>query len=126
MTAALRRLVQERAAQRCEYCRIPQSASLLIFHVDHIVAEQHGGQSVDENLALACPQCNLHKGTNLTGMDPDSGRVENLFHPRIDRWDGHFEIRGGNVIGRTAKGRTTVWLLGMNDDNQVLQRGAST
>src|SRR5437016_3905081 len=38
------------------------------FHVEHIVARQHGGSDTVENLALACPECNRHKGTNLTGI----------------------------------------------------------
>jgi hypothetical protein len=44
--------VRRRATGRCEYCLFPESASELPFHIDHIIAEKHGGKSVAENLAL--------------------------------------------------------------------------
>lgn len=47
--------VRERAAGRCEYCRIPQFALPLPFQIDHIVAEQHEGATELSNLVLACP-----------------------------------------------------------------------
>jgi 5-methylcytosine-specific restriction endonuclease McrA len=59
---ALRRFVAARSAGHCEYCRYPQAASFLTFEVEHIIARKHGGQSVEENLALACPFCNQAKG----------------------------------------------------------------
>ncbi len=62
-----------RAAGRCEYCHFPMSASRLPFHCDHIIAEKHGGPTVDENLAWACFRCNLHKGPNIAGLDPVDG-----------------------------------------------------
>ena len=62
--------VRERAHDRCEYCHLPASVYPLPFHVDHIVARQHGGQNVLENLALACLHCNRHKGPNIAGVDP--------------------------------------------------------
>lgn len=39
----LRRLVIERAKERCEYCLFPQNAALLTFEIEHIIAEKHGG-----------------------------------------------------------------------------------
>jgi hypothetical protein len=61
MDASLVRLVWERACDRCEYCLIPQGADVLPHHIDHIIAQQHGGETVAANLALACYACNLHK-----------------------------------------------------------------
>ena len=51
---ALRRLVRERAGDRCEYCLIPEQLTLAAHWVDHIVAEKHGGQTEEGNLALSC------------------------------------------------------------------------
>ena len=39
-------------------------------HIDHVIAQQHGGVTAASNLALACYACNLHKGPNLSGRDP--------------------------------------------------------
>jgi HNH endonuclease len=43
--------VRARAGDRCEYCRVPRRFDPLPFQVDHIVAEQHGGRTILENLA---------------------------------------------------------------------------
>jgi hypothetical protein len=34
--------VRQRARGRCEYCRLPQDAFRRGFHIEHIVANQHG------------------------------------------------------------------------------------
>ena len=122
MDAATVQLVRQRAAHRCEYCRMPQQWSALRFHIEHIVAEQHRGSDDPENLALACPECNYHKGTNLSGIDPDSGKLTHLFHPRRDQWENHFVRDGARIVGRTPVGRTTVWLLGMNSGDRLRWR----
>jgi 5-methylcytosine-specific restriction endonuclease McrA len=92
MDADIREKVRLLANNRCEYCRLPQEFSGLLFHVDHVVPRKHGGTDQLDNLALACPECNLRKGTNLSGMEPETGRVISLFHPRRDRWEQHFKM----------------------------------
>ena len=64
----------------------------------------------------------LHKGTNLTGIDPQTNEVTELFHPRRQNWDDHFEWRGIHLIGKTAVGRTTVRVLSMNSEDQIALR----
>lgn len=123
MTAALRRLACERAQGRCEYCGLPQERSVLSFHVEHIIPRQHGGMSTEDNVALACPHCNLRKGPNLTGIDPDSGKVCRLFHPRRDIWNEHFRRDGATITGSTDVGRPTGWVLDLNAVAQLRQRG---
>jgi hypothetical protein len=86
------------------------------FHVEHVVARKHGGGDNPENLAWACIFCNLYKGPNPAGFDPDTGKLTPLFHPRKDRWEEHFRLEGAQIIGLTDVGRTTVWVLGMNSD----------
>ena len=122
MMATLRRMVRERAGGRCEYCRLPQEGSVLSFHIGHIVPRQHGGVTGGDHLALACPHCNLHKGPNLTGIDPDSGEVSRLFNPRRDIWSDHFRADGVRIAGRTATGRTTAWVLDFNAESQIRLR----
>jgi HNH endonuclease len=114
MDAQLRQSVRARAAYQCEYCRLPQEFSDLRFHIEHVIPRQHGGGDDADNLALACPDCNLRKGPNLTGIDPASGDVVRLFHPRRDVWSEHFSYKGADILGLTAVGRTTVPLLEMN------------
>lgn len=48
---------------------MPATRDALPFHIDHVIAEQHGGMSVAGNLALACYACNLPKGPNIAGID---------------------------------------------------------
>ena len=72
-----------------------------------------------DNLALACFRCNLHKGPNLTGLDPDTGRITPLFHPRRDVWHEHFTVRGARIVGITAVGRVTVKVLDMNAAERI-------
>src|ERR671910_889538 len=109
MDAATRRLVRERAGQRCEFCRLPEAADEWPFHVDHIVARVHGGDDHPDNLSWSCTQCNLHKGANLASIDPETGDRVNLFNPRQDSWERHFAIDvGGHIIGLTPTGRATV------------------
>ena len=119
MDAATRDFVRRRADNRCEYCLLRQEHSDLTHHIEHIVAKQHGGRDDIENLALACHRCNLRKGPNLTGVDPGSGELVPLFHPRRDQWAEHFLFRGVRIEGITAAGRATVHVLAMNDARRL-------
>lgn len=115
MDSTTRARVRERAGDRCEYCRLKQAHSSVRHHIEHIVARQHGGSDTDDNLALACHRCNLKKGPNLTGIDPATGEVASLFHPRRDVWQAHFFFNGVRIEGRTSIGRATIHVLGMNE-----------
>ena len=120
MDAATRQLVRQRASSRCEYCRMPQDATpFLAFHVEHIRARQHLEDDSPDNLALACPHCNFHKGPNLTSIDLATNDVVELFNPRQQLWDDHFALDGARNVGRTPTGRVTSRLLQMNSDAQV-------
>src|SRR3989304_2649952 len=120
MEASLRELVRRRATHRCEYCHLPQAAApFLTFHIEHIRARQHGGDDDSSNLALACPDCNAHKGPNLTSVDPETEQVVALFNPRQDIWSDHFSFEGPMIIARTPTGRATVRLLPMNEPTRV-------
>jgi hypothetical protein len=94
------------------------------FHIEHIVARQHGSKDTLGNLALACHHHNLHKGPNLTGIDPITKKLTQLFNPRRHKWSRHFRWDGPLLLGRTAIGRTTVYVLGMNLPLRVALREA--
>ena len=116
----LRRVVIERAGWRCEYCRAPQGPTGQTFHLDHIVPEVHGGEWTEENLALACPHCNLARGGQESARDPRTGQIVRLFDPRRDVWERHFgwSPNRSRLMGRTANGRY--------DSSAENERGRST
>lgn len=125
MTREQREFVRQRAGARCEYCRLPDAAlSAGDFHVEHIIARQHRGDDQPDNLAWACMFCNLYKGPNLASIDPDTGRLTELFHPRRQKWDEHFRLESSQLAGRTAVGRTSVWLLEMNSEIMLQLRAS--
>lgn len=125
MRASARARVRERAGNRCEYCRLHQNDSpLATLHIEHIIPRKHGGRDVLSNLALACIDCNLKKGPNLTGIDPHTNEVTNLFHPRRQDWNDHFAWDGVYLVGKTAIGRTTIRVLDMNSDDQLALRAS--
>ena len=63
------RLVEDRAGGRCEYCRMHQSLQGATFHIEHIVPSSRGGFSEPDNLAGACPSCNLRKSDRIDALE---------------------------------------------------------
>jgi hypothetical protein len=117
--------VRERAGDACEYCHLHQDNSpLAVLHIEHIIPKIHGGTDDLENLALACIDCNLHKGPNLTGIDPETGVVTELFHPRHHNWGDHFVWTGLYLASNTPIGRTTIRVLNMNSEDQLALRSS--
>jgi 5-methylcytosine-specific restriction endonuclease McrA len=122
MDANLEARVRARARFRCEYCRFPEEFAELPFQLDHIIARQHGGRTEPDNLALACCYCNRHKGPNLSGVDPVTGRVVRLFSPRSARWEENFGWDGAVLVGLTPEGRATIATLRINQADRVAVR----
>ena len=119
MDATGREFIRQRAGGRCEYCRLPEEVDEWPFHVEHIIAQQHGGDDALDNTCWSCSRCNLYKGTNLATIDLDTGQQVNLFHPRKDVWYEHFAFEEAIVTGLTPVGRGTIRLLNMNDSRRV-------
>jgi HNH endonuclease len=94
----------------------------LPFHIDHIIARQHGGATSAENLALACLHCNRHKGPNIAGRLPATGDIVRLFHPRFDGWNDHFEWDGAILSAKSDVGLVTIQVLAINEDDFVTVR----
>ena len=124
MDKALVQEVRIRAQSQCEYCRMPEGVRQLKFVIDHIIAQQHHGPTVADNLALCCGHCNLHKGPNIAGIDPETKQVCQLFHPRRDLWHEHFRWNGPNLVGLTSAARATIDVLSIKDATQVMTRRA--
>lgn len=87
MSDELWEFVWDRAERRCEYCRLPQSATITPHEVDHIRSKKHNGETTAENLALACFYCNSFKGPNVSGFDPLTDSLSRLYNPRTDDWN---------------------------------------
>jgi hypothetical protein len=120
---SLRALVALRAENRCEYCHIRQVDLEYTFHLDHIISLKHGGSTIELNLALACPDCNYNKGANIgTFLFPPDRRFTPLFHPRIDRWEEHFEIIEGLISPLTPVGEATARILMFNTPERIILR----
>ncbi|HIK17639.1 MAG TPA: HNH endonuclease [Leptolyngbyaceae cyanobacterium M33_DOE_097] len=120
--AALRRSVYDRANGCCEYCFTPELAAFASYEVDHIIAEKHGGLTQEDNLALSCSLCNKHKGSDLASIDPQTGEIVRLYHPRRDCWVDHFCLTGAKFTPLSPVGRVTVRLLQLNRDDRVEER----
>lgn len=120
----LQRAIEERAGERCEYCRMHQALQGARFHVEHVVPRSRGGAASAENLAWACPGCNLHKSNRLEVSDPVTGQPVRLFNPRTDRWPDHFRWNSYEVMPLTAVGRATAAALDLNHPRRLEIRRA--
>lgn len=116
MNARLKAEVQAQAHGCCEYCWSQEEYSPDPFSVEHITPLSRGGNDELENLAFACQGCNNRKYVNTEAVDPASGELAPLFHPRRDLWPQHFAWNDDYtlVIGVSATGRATVARLALN------------
>lgn len=122
ISVELRQIVIERARGRCEYCLLHQDDTPFSHQIDHFIALKHGGQTVSENLVLACLECNRYKGSDLTAIDPLTDEITPLFNPRIQVWREHFMFQTVRIIGQTSTGRATASLLRFNTRERLVQR----
>lgn len=120
---ALRHKVIGRARAFCEYC-YAEMRIILFMHIDHIRPEVDNGKIVEENLTLTCPCCNSAKHIYQTGIDPDTGKEQPLFNPRLQEWHHHFQWEENYTViaGLTPTGRATVHRLDMNRPGMVKAR----
>jgi len=112
--ASLRRLVIQRADNRCEYCGLSQLGQAATFHIDHVIPVVADGSTTEDNLALACVSCSLYKGARQDIEDPETRKTVTIFNPRQQNWKEHFSWRGVEVVWLTAVGRATVSVLRLN------------
>lgn len=124
ISSQLRRLVEERASRKCEYCQVPEAYSFgTSYHIDHIIGRQHGGPTIESNLAYSCPMCNLAKGSNISTWLAKQDLIVRLYHPRLHKWQDHFELSGDGIIFPLTDIATgTIKLLELNGEASVAIR----
>ncbi|MCU0491698.1 MAG: HNH endonuclease [Chloroflexaceae bacterium] len=113
---ALRNRITRQAQGRCGYCLTQAGVIGAPLEIEHILAEALGGPTEEANLWLACSPCNTFKGNRIAAVDPESGTLVRLFHPREQQWHDHFawSSNGDVIIGKTAVGRATIAGLRLN------------
>ena len=121
VTTALRTEVIATANARCEYCLMPQNNPGNRHEVDHIIAEKHNGETVKNNLCLACFLCNRYKGTDVASYTK-TGLLTMLYHPRRHIWSEHFVVSGNRIEPLSDIGEVTVRLFGLNTPEKCERR----
>ena len=112
----LKNIVRERAHFCCEYCLSQKAFSPVIFSIEHIIPKAKGGESKQDNLALAWQACNNHKYIFTSARDPATGQSTDLYNPRQHEWDDHFQWNAdfSLIVGISSVGRATVAKLQLN------------
>lgn len=123
ISVEIERRVRAAAKNRCGYCLSPQRLVMARLEIEHIIPISKGGSNDESNLWLACPLCNGHKSDKTTGVDPETGKIVNLFNPRTQIWSEHFTWSddGLRIIGKTPTGRVTVIALHLSNDPDALE-----
>lgn len=121
---SLRQQVRARAHGYCEFCLVHEDDVAFSYHADHVIAEQHHGETKMDNLAWTCNICNHFKGTNLSSIDPLTKAIVPLFNPRKQQWKRHFCFSGVQIEPLTTSGRATTELLQFNSQRRITQRTA--
>ncbi|WP_339377379.1 hypothetical protein [Calothrix sp. NIES-2100] len=69
--------------------------------------QTRSGETIAENLAWSCFDCNSRKHTKTSHCDPQTQQEVVLFHPRQQLWSEHFSWNDDftEVIGKTSCSR---------------------
>jgi len=118
LSPALRQRLSAVDGTRCAYCQTAVENTGQPLTVDHVIPQADGGQTDFDNLCLACRRCNEYKGKAISSLDPLTGEIVSLFHPRRQRWQEHFawDESGCLILGISACGRATIVALNMNNE----------
>jgi hypothetical protein len=105
------------ADYQCGYCRAPQIVLPYRLEVEHLLPSSLGGGDESDNLWLSCHKCNKLRSNRLEALDPLTQKLVSIYNPRQQTWNDHFAWGDGGlqIVGRTATGRATVAVLGLND-----------
>ena len=108
--------VRQSARHRCGYCLLRQRYSPIVFQFDHYIPVSSGGTNEEENLWLACGNCNNAKSDKTEAFDSVINSTVTIFNPRTQNWNEHFEWNKEKIVGKTPCGRATVKALKLNNE----------
>ena len=96
----------------------------MLLEIEHLHPIAEGGTDAEENLWLACRNCNGFKHAKTHAVDPQTDEEILLFNPRKQKWNEHFDFTEDKteIIGKTSCGRATVIALRLNYDQAVNAR----
>jgi hypothetical protein len=120
----LKNRIRQTSQNRCGYCLTPQQIISMPFEIEHIQPIAEGGTDDEENLWLACRNCNGFKHAKTKAVDPITQTEVFLYNPRTQNWFEHFEFSNDKteIIGKTPCGRATVIALRLNFEQAVNAR----
>ena len=120
----LKNKIRRQAKNRCGYCLTPQEIISMAFEMEHLRPIADGGTDEEENLWLACRNCNGFKHAKTHAVDPQTNTKTSIFNPRKQIWSEHFEFGEDKteIIGKTICGRATVIALRLNYEQAVTAR----
>ena len=75
--------------------------------------------NAESQVRSVCVFCNSFKGSDISGIDPKTGKLTALYNPRRHKWTRHFYWQDAHLIGHTAVGRVTITVLRINDPFRV-------
>lgn len=112
----LKKEIRNHFTDCCAYCRTAEALTVTTFEFEHIIPLSAGGETVFENLCLACPSCNRYKATRQTAIDPNTQDEVKLFNPQQQLWADHFTWSedATEIVGLTTISRATISTLKMN------------
>lgn len=124
ISVELKSKIRRQAKNNCGYCLTPQKIVSIPLEIEHIHPISEGGTDEEENLWLACRNCNGFKHAKTHAIDPNTNIETKLFNPRTQNWNEHFKFSEDKteIIGKTACGRATVFALRLNFEQAVKAR----
>ena len=116
--------IRREAQNLCGYCLTPQEIISMPLEIEHLRPIAEGGTDDEENLWLACRNCNGFKHAKTDAVDPETNIKTAIFNPRKQIWSEHFSFGEdeNEIIGKTACGRATVIALRLNYEQAVSAR----
>ena len=102
----LRQKIARRAKERCGYCLVSALVTGVDLQVEHLWPTSQGGLTVEDNLWLACAECNQRKADRTLVVDPLTKKQVPLFNPRQDGWNDHFRWSDDatEIVEQSARG----------------------